>query len=268
MRQWLLVATAVLFGVLVAVFDYWTGSHFTFAHFYLIPIMVGAWCAGRTVGIVIAVLSAFEWYFAVSSNVAPVPASVYWNTITKLAVYVSLAVVVAMYREALRREKQLARTDALTGAANARTFYEQAAIELRRAGRTEHAFTIAYVDLDNFKQVNDEMGHPVGDEVLRVVVSTMLGDTRVSDVVARIGGDEFVLFLPDTDTDGASMGLAKLQSSIHERMGNRGWPVTASIGAVTYLSPPENVSEIIQRADRRLYEAKEAGKNRIVHETV
>ena len=268
MRQWLLVAAAVLFGAAIAVFDHWTGRHFTFAHFYLIPIMVAAWSAGRTVGIVIAVLSAVEWYFAVSTHVAPMPASVYWNTVTKLAVYVPLAVLVARYREALRREKQLARTDSLTGAANARTFYEQAAIELRRAARTEHAFTVAYVDLDNFKRVNDERGHPVGDEVLRVVVSTMLGDTRASDVVARIGGDEFVLLLPDTDAEGAGLGLAKLQSSIHDRMENRGWPVTASIGAVTYLSPPDDVGEVIQRADRRLYEAKEAGKNRIVHETV
>ena len=79
----------------------------------------------------------------------------------------------------------------------------------------------------------------------------MMGDTRVTDVVARIGGDEFVLFLPDTDTEGASMGLAKLQSSIYERMDSRGWPVTASIGAVTYRSPPDTVGEIIQRADRR-----------------
>src|SRR6185312_6159583 len=105
----------------------------------------------------------------------------------------------------------LARIDALTGVANGRTFYDLARVELCRFQRTGRPFTVAYLDLDNFKQVNDRLGHPAGDDLLRRVAQVLRDNTRVLDVPARLGGDEFALLLPETDAEDALPVLSKLR---------------------------------------------------------
>jgi diguanylate cyclase (GGDEF)-like protein len=101
-------------------------------------------------------------------------------------------------RSAMEREKEAARTDSLTGAMNSRAFGELATAELHRARRYERPFTIAYVDIDDFKAVNDRFGHSSGDTLLRLVAETMKHNSRAVDVIARVGGDEFVILFPET----------------------------------------------------------------------
>jgi diguanylate cyclase (GGDEF)-like protein len=169
-------------------------------------------------------------------------------------------------RSAMEREKELARTDPLTGAMNSRAFGELATAELHRARRYERPFTLAYVDIDDFKAVNDRFGHSTGDTLLRLVAETMKQNSRAVDVIARVGGDEFVILLPETGPGPAQVVSRKLQERLLGVVQQNEWPVTFSIGAITFISPPATVDEMLRLADRLMYSAKKSGKNQIRHE--
>jgi diguanylate cyclase (GGDEF)-like protein len=160
-------------------------------------------------------------------------------------------------------EKDLARKDALTGAANRRSFFESALIEIDRMHRYKHAFSLAYIDLDDFKGLNDTMGHDTGDLVLRTVASTIIKNIRSTDIFARIGGDEFVLLLSETGIEQAQAVVDKLHAALDERMNRARWPVSFSIGVMTFIRSPSSVDELIKKADALMYAAKREGKNRV-----
>jgi diguanylate cyclase (GGDEF)-like protein len=176
--------------------------------------------------------------------------------------------LLARLRAALEREAALARTDPLTGAANVRTFHEAAALEIERSRRTDRPFTIAYVDLDDFKRVNDRSGHLVGDQVLRTVVRALRENVRATDTVARLGGDEFAVLLPETDTPAADAVVEKIRRVFADEMRRGDWPVTFSIGVATYRTPPADTDEMIRKADEFMYLVKRGGKNDVHHEVV
>ena len=196
------------------------------------------------------------------------PAAPYWNTTVRLAFFVLFTVLIDRLRQELVHAQELARTDALTGIANRRAFYEHAAVEIQRMGRSPRPFTVACIDLDNFKEVNDRLGHSVGDEVLCEVSRTMRGNIRAADVVARLGGDEFALLLPETDADGAVASLTKLREFLLRAMNQHDWPVTFSIGAVTFRVTPPTIDWLIRGADDLMYAVKQAGKNQVRFEVV
>ena len=186
----------------------------------------------------------------------------------------TLAVVRDMSaREALRRrlaaaltgERRLARTDHLTGAANKRSFEDALDLEIERCRRYGSPFTVLYADLDNFKEVNDSLGHNEGDEVIRTLVEAATSELRRSDVVARVGGDEFAFLLLETDAEAATAAARKLHRVLVDRMQARGWPVTLSMGAVTCLETPDSSSQVLEAADALMYEVKRAGKNAVRH---
>jgi diguanylate cyclase (GGDEF)-like protein len=133
--------------------------------------------------------------------------------------------------------------------------------ELDRSRRYKRPFTLAYIDLDNFKIVNDSLGHGAGDEVLQTVVAVMREQIRRTDVVARLGGDEFALLLPETDLDAAHIAIEKIRSSLLLKMSERHWPVTASIGSLTCRDAQLSVDQLIKQADDLMYVAKSIGKN-------
>jgi diguanylate cyclase (GGDEF)-like protein len=109
------------------------------------------------------------------------------------------------------------------------------------------------------------MGHDAGDEVLRAVASALTRAVRGSDVVARYGGDEFAVILANTDAVGAGALLPRLHEALDGAMARRGWPVTFSIGAVTFDRPPRSERQLMRLVDARMYEAKHGGKNRLLH---
>ena len=123
--------------------------------------------------------------------------------------------------------------------------------------------TVAYIDLDNFKQINDQFGHAAGDVLLRVVAETLQTNLRRTDIIARMGGDEFVVLLPETNEESARIAIAKVRDSLLGIMAQNKWAVTFSIGAITFFSFAANPDELIRKVDELMYSVKVGGKNNI-----
>jgi diguanylate cyclase (GGDEF)-like protein len=188
-------------------------------------------------------------------------------TVQLLFFLLVLAYVLTTLNLALARAEHLARTDHLTGVANARYFFEVAGAELNRVQRYARPLTVAYIDVDDLKPVNDRLGHGAGDTLLRVVAQSIRVRVRKSDMVARVGGDEFALLLPEAGYEAAEAAVRKIHASLGQVMHNRGWRVTFSIGVVTCISPPDTtLEELIRVADGLMYSVKRSGKNQIRHE--
>ena len=161
----------------------------------------------------------------------------------------------------------MARIDYLTGAGNSRFLYNLVQLEIDRLQRYQHPLTLAYIDLDNFKTVNDRLGHAVGDQVLCAVVSSVKKNIRRTDSVARLGGDEFALLLPETNQESARVVLSKIQEDILEEMRINNWPVTVSIGVLTCPVAPPSTDALVSMADELMYSVKRDGKNGVKYST-
>ncbi|HUO82469.1 MAG TPA: GGDEF domain-containing protein [Gammaproteobacteria bacterium] len=258
-----LAGTAVL---LIGYVDYISGPYIAFSLFYLLPVSAVAWTtASRVPGVGIAVLSAIVWVSAefAAPRISNAPFVVAWNGITRLIIFMSIAALLYALRTSLDHERALARTDYLTDALNIRAFNETARAEIDRARRYRHPLSIAYLDLDNFKHVNDTLGHSQGDRLLRVVAATLRAQVREADIVARLGGDEFAVLFPETPDATVETVMSRVQLVLVEAMREHGWPVTFSIGAVTFDVPPSTVDQLIGAADKLMYVAKSDGKNRV-----
>ena len=166
-----------------------------------------------------------------------------------LAAIGGLTWTILALRRSLARERRLARIDDLTGVRNARAFHEAANAEIERARRYQHPFSVAVVDL----------GTRVGDDVVRAAAAAMRGALRATDVIARLGRDEFIALLPETPAASARIVLDKLRAGLAELRVTDGRPVSPSIGGVTFLNPPRAVEEIVRTMDDRIAEAKASG---------
>lgn len=182
-----------------------------------------------------------------------------------LALLVVTVVTVAWAAKLYRRATELVRQDDLTGALTRTGFIEALGHESKRSRRYLHSLTVVYVDLDDFKLVNDLLGHEIGNSVLQVVARTMQRTLREVDFVARLGGDEFALLLSETSVENVHSVLDKLQTALLEAMNAHHWRVTFSIGAVTFNDPLATAEEMIAKADELMYSVKLSGKNRIEH---
>lgn len=275
-REWLnglsgpTIATASLaLVVVVASADVAAGEQVGFSIFYLMPVLLAAWLGARVTIVVVAAAAgaAFpisEILIDVVYRDAWIP---YWNFVSRSGTYLVVGFLSYALRATIGHEQQLARTDSLTGALNSRSFEEAALVEISRARRSNRAMTVAYLDLDGFKAVNDDFGHHAGDELLLRVAQVLRAETRPADVVARLGGDEFALLLPDTDEQGSGATLERVRAAIQSLAAGAGYRVSVSVGAATFDRPPETVDELIWPADQLMYSAKRSGKDAIRHRT-
>ncbi|MBN2257390.1 MAG: diguanylate cyclase [Anaerolineaceae bacterium] len=250
--------------------DYLTGFEYCVSIFYLFPIALAAWFLGRRSALFMSSLSGAALYvsnYFAGQNYSQIHIG-YWNAIIHWAFFVIVSLLLVGIKKAIQRGEELSNTDPNTGLMNSRAFYKLTAGELARAKRYNRPYTIAYMDIDFFKQINDSLGHIEGDKVLKTVANTLRSRLRSTDLVARLGGDEFAALLPETDFTAGSLVIAKLQDHLLRAMKQHNWPVTFSIGAVTYYKFGISVMDVIKQVDQAMYAVKDSGRNNIHFDTV
>jgi diguanylate cyclase (GGDEF)-like protein len=240
-----------------------------FPLFYLLPVVAAGWWLGALPAAGVALASAGSWLLVEVpwDDPSALPLSI-WNKSTRLVLFLVVGLLIARVRRDQRRldalatrEAELARTDALTGLPNGRAFIEHLRLEMGRGHRAGVPVAVAYVDLDNFKAVNDRFGHLAGDDVLRRVAAIVRAGIRSGDLAARLGGDELAVVLWDIDADGALRTGGRIVESVNGLRDE--FPDTeigASVGIALFRQMPDRVEDLIGRADDAMYRAKAAGK--------
>ncbi len=264
---------SLLLTVLIGYYDNHTGAHVSMLLLYAVPILLSSWYCGRFEGIVIATAAAVSWLAVNVFNHFPgeSEAILSWNAFTRFGIFVLIAYSVslqAQLRRSLEREKLKSNMDSLTGLLNKGAFRVRVEEEMNRSRRYNHPLSLAFIDLDNFKQVNDTQGHARGDKLLQSVSETIIQAIRDTDIIGRIGGDEFTVCFPETDGNQARKAIEKLVKALDVMTSQSGWQVTASIGVVTCTEICETYDALLGKADRLMYVAKENGKNTVEFETI
>jgi diguanylate cyclase (GGDEF)-like protein len=257
----LLLPLEVALVVLIGLADFSIHEDVSVYVFYALPIILAAWYSGTSRGLFIAILSVLSWFAVdLKEQHYSYPLLVYWNALARGMFFVVISLLVSGLRAAYERERENAQRDFLTGLGNRRAFFERANVEKKRALRMHCPLVIAFIDIDQFKDVNDRFGHRTGDTVLKNVGDTLRRHTRETDVVARLGGDEFGIIVVESDQGGVA-ALKKIHDMLTQEMRKNNWNVTFSIGVCVYEIPPETVDEMVAGADRLMYAAKQSGKN-------
>lgn len=250
--------------------DWLSGERYTIYVLYFPIVALGCWLLGMRAAVVLSFVSSILWIVDdIFSPPEPIPyLAKYWQALTRFAVFVVFAYVLNRLHRAMRREYQLSHYDELTGLSNRASLFEGGPRDLARCRRNREPLTAIFIDLDQFKNVNDRYGHAAGDRVLQTVANCVRSNTRDSDLAARIGGDEFVVLAAEMDFECARRFIWRMQAKLREAMTHGGWPVTFSIGAATYNVPPASIDEVIKTADDLMYAVKRGQKDSIKHQLV
>ena len=270
-RLWRALRLVVWAGLAAGVFllNTRTPPEFQLGILYVVPVLLAASSDGLGWGISFALATALL-RFGVGIDQMPLDTLLQVRILNEVAYLAVVGVAIAGLSQLRRTQSQLellATHDPLTTVLNARAFASQVAQELGRNRRYGRPLALIYLDLDDFKKVNDAHGHATGDAVLRLVADAMRSAVRQADVVGRLGGDEFGVLMPETDGSLAHAVANRLAGGI--RTVFRGTPsVTASIGVVAVSGTEAGSDELLRKADQAMYEAKRAGKDRVVQVTM
>ena len=183
-----------------------------------------------------------------------------------MIVFLIVVHLLSKLKDAYEQERRLARLDGLTKIYNRRYFLEILKFESKRAIRYNRCLTLTYFDVDNFKNINDRLGHKEGDRLLCLIANTVKKNIRETDIVARIGGDEFVVLLPETEYEPAEFVLHRIRQELLATARSNAFDVGFSIGAITFRSFPDSVDSMLERTDELMYRVKYSGKNKIEHQ--
>jgi diguanylate cyclase (GGDEF)-like protein len=249
----------------IAAYRLTVGHSVPIVDFFLIPIAGIAWLARRHLyGYLAAVVTAVLTVEIALAARPPAPfgASLAAGGMRLVFYFVVLAFLAAMRRAQLEQETD-ARTDTLTGAANAHAFRDIAAGEIDRSRRYGHQLSLLYLDIDDFKAINDHLGHAEGDDVLLHISHVLRSVVRSVDTVGRLGGDEFAVLMPETDIGAAHALALRLRYELNRAHAGDGRSVPCSIGLVTFVQPPASLRELLDAGDDLMYRAKQNGKDRI-----
>jgi diguanylate cyclase (GGDEF)-like protein len=266
----LLLALGLAGVTLLAVLDVAGHHSLPLETFYVAPVLAVGWLTGSTgYGLVVAVAAALvrpaEALFlaALPGVPAPHPALLVAGAAAQVLLYLVLLALLTSLRGYLERREAEALRDALTGIANRRAFVAVAAAELERSRRYRHQLSLIYLDVDDFKAVNDCLGHGEGNRLLLRLTAVLAATLRSSDTAARLGGDEFAVLMPETGSRAARQLAERLMAALSAERASDGAPLSCSCGLITFRAAPASVAALIEAGDRLMYEAKAGGKNQL-----
>lgn len=255
------LSMVVFFSMAVGLLDNITGEEVSLAPLYLFPVLLSAWKLGKTSSLIVAFLeslilnlSNYGIHHHFSHNWILI-----WNITFEGISFSILAYLASELHEQNLEVKQASMIDSLTGALNRRAFYQALEKEVFRSNRIVLPLSLVYIDIDNFKHINDHYGHKEGDQVLIKIVSIFLENLRHSDIIGRLGGDEFVILFPETDSIELREILPRIVNKIKIGLND----LTLSIGAITCDNHFEDIDRIIQQADNLMYQVKHSSKDAI-----
>lgn len=265
---WVVIFSVALVAV-IGVLDYLTGVELSLDIFLLVPIILTSWYVNRAAGTSLAILSAAVWALANYKERATFFTPLFFdiNVIERLGLFIVIVLLISELRFVFDRVERLSRIDSLTKLLNPGAFYGTTTIELGRAQRFSRPFTMAYLDVDNFKTINDEYGHLAGDDLIRIIGSVITHNIRAIDIAGRLGGDEFAIMLPETEEEQARDVIDRLVAELSQVMADKGYKTTLSIGVVTASHFPTTIDDVIRRADHAMYIAKKGGKNAVSYKS-
>ena len=239
------------------------GPDITFTLVYLIPIVGVCWYTGTGYAIFISLLCVAEWsVIKYHLYVMDRDFVIYiLNIATKLFMYIFVVFLLTRLKRSLQFEKKMARIDTLTGVYNRHGFFELLELELYKMKRYDKPLSLAYIDIDDFKKINDRLGHSKGDEFLVDFTRVIRENIRESDFIARIGGDEFIILFPDMDLKNAGVAIDKIKKTVCGMMENNSLECTLSIGVGIFNSWDKSLDEMIQVVDQLMYKIKKGTKN-------
>jgi diguanylate cyclase (GGDEF)-like protein len=258
---------AILMTLSIAFADYATGHQDHFSAFYMLPVMLATWGVGRFAGYMMGFGCAIIWQAtnALAGQVFVAPWEPVWNAGTRIVFFLVAATLAFEMRRRLTEEMHLARIDPLTGALNRRAFFE--VLNSTVSTRESPVLGIVYLDIDDFKRVNDLYGHDAGDEVLTILANGAMSAQRRGDLVGRIGGDEFLLLVRGQTVDGVEAGIRRFCEVIRAALAST--PARPSFSAGAAILPADahaNAARLIAEADTLMLHVKAAGKGHLLIE--
>jgi diguanylate cyclase (GGDEF)-like protein len=272
----LAVESWIMVGFVTWVVWYSGGLHSPLLYFYLLPVVASALIFGKRVTLLQMVSIACCFVLLGWDSGTFSPLSVAWGgqLLAQFAPLILIAYVTTMLsadiRYAVGKIKRVSDLDELTGLYNMRAFNAIASRVFRQTHRYAHPMSIVMVDSDNLKSVNDTAGHEAGNELLRHVVARIREGVRSSDVVARYGGDEFIVLLPETGPAGAMEVAERVRVAVQTSpvtINGQLFRTTVSAGVVSYPTVGGDLASLMDKADKALYQAKSSGRNRVVAHT-
>lgn len=245
--------------------DYLSGTEIRAFPLYFVSVCLAAWHFGKGAVFFVVLAAAITWVSVKFLGGVHYSEDYIWplNAFSQFLTFGIVASLIYWARELLAHERALSNTDRLTGLLNSRGFFSLVNLAVANSRRSRQPFTLAYIDLDNFKCVNDNFGHQRGDELLQSIASVLRGTLRQTDIYARLGGDEFIVCLPGASSVQAEQILERIRGQIVNTVPDNKCHVSASIGGLSWSEPPEDIDAMITAADTQMYEIKKAGKNRV-----
>jgi len=255
-------ALSLIFIAAVAIADFATKYETAVSLLYMVAIVSAAVFSWRYVAVLAAFLSGMS-----DAIICALSGSCSFmnklNAGIQSVFFLVFVFVLLALKDSQERLRNMARTDPLTEVVNSKYFLDIGNTEIQRSLRYKHPLSVAYMDIDDFKTVNDTLGHSAGNALLREISEKVKKAIRKTDTIARLGGDEFAVLFPETDRDSARAAVGRIQKSLSDTKAPDVGPVTFSIGVITDNGESCTFDEMIKAADRLMYAAKHEGKNTV-----
>jgi len=259
---------SIVMVFLLGLAQYLVSSNIDVSPFFVLPVLINSWYGNSRTGLFVAFLSVLTLFVTRASGAptTPSPFELLLAVLPHFLAYLIFTMLIINFRNTLRFQVNVAETDSLTGIHNARSFRVAVTSELARSRRYSRVFSMAYIDVDNFKNINDVLGHAAGDRLLVEVARSLVSSLRESDVVARLGGDEYACLLPETSQGEARKAFVKTIFQLKQCAKRNQWPVSFSIGVITFEELPADADQAIGLADSLMYSVKRHHKDNVYYQ--